>query len=76
VPRRRRDAEAGAPLNDLSASALQEYEKKWRSELEPELQRGLLLRKFFERLSDGQIDTLSPCVERRPHGTGAENGSI
>jgi flavin-dependent dehydrogenase len=45
-------------LNDLSASALQEYEKKWRSELEPELQRGLLLRKFFERLSDGQIDTL------------------
>jgi digeranylgeranylglycerophospholipid reductase len=45
-------------LNDLGARALQEYEKKWRSQLEPELQRGLLLRKFFERLSDGQIDTL------------------
>lgn len=45
-------------LNDLGARVLQEYEKKWRSQLEPELQRGLLLRKLFERLSDGQIDTL------------------
>ena len=45
-------------LNDFGARILQEYEQKWRSQLEPELQRGLLLRKFFERLSDGQIDKL------------------
>lgn len=44
--------------NRLSATALQAYEDRWRAELEPEFQRGLLLRTFFEGLTDRQIDHL------------------
>jgi digeranylgeranylglycerophospholipid reductase len=44
--------------NRLGAGALQPYEDRWRAELEPEFQRGLLLRRFFEGLSDRQIDRL------------------
>ncbi len=44
--------------NDLSASRLKAYEKKWRTLLDRELLKGRLFRKFFERLSDTHIDKL------------------
>jgi flavin-dependent dehydrogenase len=44
--------------NDLGAPGLQVYEQRWRALLEPELQKGRLFRKLFERLSDTHIDRL------------------
>jgi digeranylgeranylglycerophospholipid reductase len=44
--------------NDLSASCLQAYERSWRALLEPELEKGRLFRRLFERLSDAHIDRL------------------
>jgi flavin-dependent dehydrogenase len=45
-------------LDDLGASRLQAYERNWRALLEPELQKGQLFRKLFDRLSDTHIDSL------------------
>ncbi|HUJ89859.1 MAG TPA: NAD(P)/FAD-dependent oxidoreductase [Syntrophorhabdales bacterium] len=44
--------------NDLGAPKLEAYERRWRALLEPELQKGQLFRRFFERLSDTHIDKL------------------
>jgi digeranylgeranylglycerophospholipid reductase len=44
--------------NDLGAPKLQAYERRWRALLEPELQKGQLFRKLFDRLSDNHIDRL------------------
>ncbi len=44
--------------DDLRASRLQAYEKRWRTLLEPELQGGQLFRRLFDRLSDNHIDSL------------------
>jgi digeranylgeranylglycerophospholipid reductase len=44
--------------NDLGASGLQAYERRWRALLEPELQKGQLFRRLFDRLSDTHIDSL------------------
>ncbi len=45
-------------IDDLRAPRLERYEKEWRALLEPELSRGQLFRKVFERLSDAHIDGL------------------
>jgi digeranylgeranylglycerophospholipid reductase len=44
--------------DDLGAPRLQAYEKRWRALLEPELQKGQLFRRLFDRLSDSHIDGL------------------
>ncbi len=44
--------------DDLGAPRLQAYERRWRALLEPELQKGQLFRKLFDRLSDTHIDSL------------------
>jgi digeranylgeranylglycerophospholipid reductase len=44
--------------NELSAERLEAYEKRWRSLLESELEKGQILRGLFECLSDKQIDRL------------------
>jgi digeranylgeranylglycerophospholipid reductase len=44
--------------DDLGAPGLEAYERRWRTLLEPELQKGQLFRRFFERLSDPHIDKL------------------
>jgi digeranylgeranylglycerophospholipid reductase len=44
--------------DDLGASGLQAYETRWRALLEPELQKGQLFRRLFDRLSDTHIDSL------------------
>lgn len=44
--------------NELGAPRLQAYESRWRALLEPELQKGQLFRRLFERLSDSHIDKL------------------
>lgn len=43
---------------DYSENLFQEYERTWRSRLEPELKAGMMLRNMFSRLSDRQIDLL------------------
>jgi digeranylgeranylglycerophospholipid reductase len=44
--------------DNLSAKRLSRYEKAWRAKLGRELKRGYQARKFFERLSYGQINVL------------------
>jgi len=44
--------------DDLRAVSMTEYDRRWRALLEKELQTGLLLRKFYDLLSDQQIDSL------------------
>jgi len=48
---------------DLSARSLAKYEKGWRRRLWKELKTGYWARKFFERLSDRQIDRLFDIVK-------------
>jgi digeranylgeranylglycerophospholipid reductase len=43
---------------DFGASALSDYERRWREILEREIDRGFLLRRFFSRLSDRHMDKL------------------
>lgn len=43
---------------DFGALALSRYEQRWRRILERELARGFLLRRFFSRMTDRQIDRL------------------
>jgi len=44
--------------DDLSAAALNEYERLWRRELGPELRWQLVLRRIAQRLTDDDIDGL------------------
>ncbi len=44
--------------DDFGASALSRYEERWRNILKKEIDRGFLLRKFFSRLTDKQIERL------------------
>jgi digeranylgeranylglycerophospholipid reductase len=48
----------GLREDDLSLARLSEYDRRWRRQLEKELEAGLLLRRFYDELSDGQIDIL------------------
>ncbi|MEW6417145.1 MAG: NAD(P)/FAD-dependent oxidoreductase [Nitrospirota bacterium] len=43
---------------DFSEKVFEEYEINWRSEIEHELEAGILLRKLFSRLSDHHINFL------------------
>jgi hypothetical protein len=44
--------------NKLDASALREYEARWRRRLAPELRAQLSLRMVAQRLTDAEIDDL------------------
>ena len=44
--------------NDLSAKNLSRYQRGWKKKLNRELKVGYWSRKFYERLSDGQIDRI------------------
>ena len=48
--------------DDLSARGLAGYERNWRIKLGRELRIGYLARKFYERLSDRQIDRIFDII--------------
>jgi len=52
--------------NDFSADNLSRYERLWRKKLGMELKTGYWARKFFERMSDSQIDRLFRTISE--HG--------
>ena len=47
----------------LSARCLAGYEREWKSKLGRELRIGYYARKFYERLSDGQIDRMFDIIQ-------------
>jgi digeranylgeranylglycerophospholipid reductase len=49
--------------NALSAKSLADYEREWRRKLGRELRTGYWARKFYERLSDGQIDRIFDIIK-------------
>jgi len=49
--------------NALSAKSLADYEREWRRKLGQELRIGYRARKFYERLSDGQIDRIFDIIK-------------
>ena len=49
--------------NDLSAKNLSRYQRGWKKKLGRELRVGYWARKFYERLSDGQINRLFGIIE-------------
>ncbi|MDI6814873.1 MAG: hypothetical protein QMC90_02150, partial [Dehalococcoidales bacterium] len=48
---------------DLSARGLASYEREWRRKLRRELKIGYWARKFYERLSDRQIDWIFDIIK-------------
>jgi len=49
--------------NDLPAKGLADYERAWRKKLGGDLKKGYRVRKFYERLSDPQIDSLFDAID-------------
>jgi len=49
--------------NDLSAKSLAGYERGWKRKLGRELKTGYWARKFYERLSDRQVDRVFDIIE-------------
>ncbi len=49
--------------NALSAKSLADYEREWRRKLRQELRIGYQARKFYERLSDRQIDRIFAIIK-------------
>ncbi len=49
--------------NDLSARNLASYEREWKKKLGRELKIGYYARKFYERLSDKQIDRIFNIIK-------------
>ncbi len=49
--------------NDLSARGLANYERAWQKKLGGELKKGYRVRKFYEHLSDPQIDRLFDTID-------------
>jgi len=49
--------------NDLSARNLASYEREWKKKLERDLKIGYYARKFYERLSDKQIDRIFNIIK-------------
>ena len=49
--------------NDLSARGLADYERKWQKKLGGELKKGYRVRRFYEHLSDQQIDRLFDTID-------------
>ena len=45
-------------VNDLSAGAMREYERRWRARFQPEFMAQLALRFVAQRMRDGDIDAL------------------
>jgi geranylgeranyl reductase family protein len=50
---------------DLSARGLADYERKWQKKLGGELKKGYQVRKFYEHLSDQQIDKLFETIDAK-----------
>lgn len=44
--------------NDFAPEVLEEYDFLWKKELAPELETGLLIRNFFEKAEDGELERL------------------
>jgi digeranylgeranylglycerophospholipid reductase len=51
-------ADGALRRNDLAATALAEYDRRWRAELGEEFRRALHLRRIFTRLSDDDLDRI------------------
>ena len=51
--------------NDLSARGLANYERAWQKKLGAELKKGYRVRKFYEHLSDPQIDRLFDTIDAK-----------
>jgi len=49
--------------NNLSANNMANYEKEWKRKLGWELKVGYWARKFYERLSDSQIDRIFELIK-------------
>ncbi len=49
--------------NDLSAQSLAVYQRGWQEKLKRELEIGYWARKFYEHLSDGQIDRIFDIIK-------------
>ncbi len=58
-----RVAHAALERNDLSESALSEYDRAWRAELGEELRRAHYLRRIFTRLSDADLDAVIAALK-------------
>ena len=56
-------AHAALARDDLSESALAEYDRAWRAELGEELRRALHLRRIFTRLSDADLDAVLTALK-------------
>ena len=56
-------AHAALGRNDLSESALSEYDRVWRAELGEELRRAHYLRRLFTRLSDTDLDAVLAALK-------------
>jgi digeranylgeranylglycerophospholipid reductase len=54
---------AALARDDLSESALADYDRAWRAELGEEFQRALYLRRIFTRLSDADLDALVAALK-------------
>jgi digeranylgeranylglycerophospholipid reductase len=54
---------AALARDDLSESALAEYDRAWRAELGEEFERALYLRRIFTRLSDADLDALVAALK-------------
>ncbi len=53
----------GLVADDLSSRSLAAYERNWRKKLGGEIRREYYARKFFERLSDAQIEKLFTTLQ-------------
>jgi digeranylgeranylglycerophospholipid reductase len=56
-------AHAALGKGDLSATALAEYDRRWREEFGEEFRRALYLRRVFQRLDDADLDRLIGALQ-------------
>ncbi len=56
-------AHAALQRGDVSARALEPYERAWRAELGEEFRRALYLRRVFQRLDDPELDRLIAALQ-------------
>ncbi|WP_019176114.1 geranylgeranyl reductase family protein [Methanomassiliicoccus luminyensis] len=49
---------------DVSASYLSSYEQRWRSDIGKELERGMLVRKVYTKMSDQKLDEVGRMMDR------------
>jgi len=60
-----RNLDRALKSDNLSAGSLARYEREWKKKLGRELRAGYYARKFYERLSDEEIDKLFDIIESR-----------